>query len=263
MGRRTLHVRFRLCSDRSVLIYSNRADYADDEYIRELLTWKHPHATVSDFQYTEEENMMMLRLPRKECEFILLYGPNSLTRSSVSDLTTASLTHDLYLTLLTLLFAYAYDARSTQHDPSTESAWTICSLVPAFSALDPPPYHSATLTSDFSPSELAETLMPSYRRSLAFPLYRSFAFAEACRLDVAEFLFGGRRTVVRCLLEMKNILDHHDVYYVYSKIWVEDFCVWAQAYARCVDLLLFLFFDPEHVLAVTRLLHHWRIFYKT
>lgn len=30
---------------------------------------------------------------------------------------------------------------------------------------------------------------------------------------------------------MKKILDHHDVYYVYSKIWVEDFCVWAQAYA--------------------------------
>jgi protein SHQ1 len=165
---------------------------------------------------------------------------------------------------VTLLFSYAYDARSTQHDPSTESAWTISSLIPGFSALDPPPYHSerdvtaATLTSEFSSSELVETLLPSYRRSLAFPLYRSFAFAEACRLDVAEFLSRGRRTVVRCLLEMKNILDHHDVYYVYSKIWVDDFCVWAQAYARCVSISCFGLSTTEHTLVATKLLAHWR-----
>lgn len=44
--------------------------------------------------------------------------------------------------------------------------------------------------------------------------------------------------VVRCLLEVKDILDHHEVYYVYSKIWVDDFCVWTQAYARLVSVLL-------------------------
>lgn len=34
---------------------------------------------------------------------------------------------------------------------------------------------------------------------------------------------------------MKNILDHHDVYYVYSKVWLDDLCVWTQAYARSVE----------------------------
>lgn len=34
--------------------------------------------------------------------------------------------------------------------------------------------------------------------------------------------------MLRCLLEMKDILDHHEVYYVYSKIWVNHFCVWIQ-----------------------------------
>ncbi|KAH9854021.1 SHQ1-domain-containing protein [Lenzites betulinus] len=192
------------------------ADFADDEYIQELLAWRNPHTTSSeDIQYTEQENLVMLRLPRKE------YLP------------TAEQTHDLHLTLLTLLFAYAYEARTTQHDPTPESAWTLASLTPAFSALDPPPYGQSRPPerSAFTEAELAETFTASYRRSLAFPLYRSFALAEACRADVAALLARGKRTVTRCLLEMKDILDHHDVYYVYSKIWVDDFCVWTLAYA--------------------------------
>ena len=49
----------------------SRADYVDDEYIQELLHWRHPHAApVEDFHYTEAENATMLRLPRKECEWM-------------------------------------------------------------------------------------------------------------------------------------------------------------------------------------------------
>lgn len=145
-----------------------------------------------------------------------------------------------------------YDVRSTQHDPSTESAWTISALTPAFSALDPAPYGHVeddhlTLIGNgemkFSLSEIANTLTHSYRRSLAFPLYRSFAFAEKCRIDIADILDSGKRTVVRCLLEMKKILDGHDVYYVYSKIWVDDFCVWTQAHARFVVFMSFVVFS--------------------
>lgn len=166
-----------------------------------------------------------------------------LTQTSILDLATRVQTHQLYLTLLTLLFSYAYDARSTQLDPTSESAWTIGILTPAFSALDPPPY---TTTSDLassmpctedvsiSVSDISDALSPSYRRSLAFPLYRSFAFSDACRADVAKLLLRGKRIVFRCLLEMKDILDHHDTYYIYSKIWLEDFCVWIQACAKCV-----------------------------
>ncbi|KAL7283237.1 hypothetical protein ACG7TL_002664 [Trametes sanguinea] len=193
------------------------ADYADDEYIRELIAWPNPHVTsTEEFQYTEKENLTMLRLPRKEY------------------LATPEQTHNLYLTLLTLLFAYAYEMRTTQHDPTPESAWTISSLTPAFSALDPPPYAPVPVpeASEFSEAELTATFTASYRRSLAFPLYRSFALAEACRADVAALLAQGKRVVTRCLLEMKDILDHHDVYYVYSKIWVDDFVVWTFAYAE-------------------------------
>ncbi|THU99343.1 SHQ1-domain-containing protein [Dendrothele bispora CBS 962.96] len=196
------------------------ADFADDEYIQELISWKHPHVVSSEsFQYTEKENMAMLNLPRKE------YLPTPIQ------------THNLYLTLITFLFSYAYESRTNQHDPTPESAWTICSITPCFSALDPSPYNSPSSLDDFTTSELSATLVPSYRRSLAFPLHRSFALSEKCREDVSSFLSRGKRTVFRCLLEMKDILDHHEVYYVYSKIWLDDFCVWTQAYAS--DQVLF------------------------
>ena len=174
---------------------------------------------------------------------------NMLTLTSLLitlDLTTPIQTHYLYLTLVTLLFSYAYESRTNQQDRTPESAWTICSLTPAFSALDPPslelPYTPIIVPdpNTFSSQELIATFVPSYRRSLAFPLHRSFALAEACHLDVSQILLRGKRTVVRCLLEMKHILDHHEVYYVYSKVWVDDFCSWTQASARFVVSLMIL-----------------------
>jgi hypothetical protein len=46
-----------------------RADYADDSSIRELLLWNHPHVSLAGslFEFTEDERLTMLRLPRKDC----------------------------------------------------------------------------------------------------------------------------------------------------------------------------------------------------
>ncbi|KAG6335151.1 hypothetical protein ID866_3935 [Astraeus odoratus] len=192
------------------------ADYADDECIRELVAWQNPDlTTAAEVIYTEAENMTMLRLPRKEYMMDQLQERN------------------LYLTLIALLFAHAYDKRTTLGEPTAESAWTICSLIAAFSALDPPPYSPVGFAgeTDFGPTnaEIMSTLVTSYRRCLTFPLYRSYQLAERCKKDVAITLFKGKRLITRYLLGMKDILDHHDVYYVYSKIWVDDFCVWIQA----------------------------------
>lgn len=182
-----------------------------------MINWHDPDLTyAAELVITEDEKMAMLRLPRKE------YIMDSFQE------------HNLYLTLITLMYAHAYDKRTTLNDPTAESAWTICNLVAAFSALDPPPYSPVEFSGvalDFTDAELTSTLVTSYRRSLAFPLYRSFHLAERCRQDVAAAFRRGKRLLTKYLLELKNILDHHDVYYVYSKIWVEDFCVWIQANA--------------------------------
>lgn len=191
------------------------ADYADDGYIQELLHWRPPYTSEAPVDFTEDEKLEMLGLPRREY------------------LATQQQTDGLYVTLITILFSYAYEARTTQMDSTPESAWTICSLTPAFSALDPPPYAPGP---PLSPDNLVSALIPSYRRSLCLPLFRSFRLADTCRADVATLLTRGKRAVLRCLLAMKRILDHHEVYYVYSKLWLNDFCVWVQGYAS--DALL-------------------------
>ena len=148
----------------------------------------------------------------------------------------------MYLLLITFLFSYAYEVRSTKNDFNPESAWTICTLTASIAALDAPPYDppvnyvptTSALLENFSQAQLLATLVTCYRRSLAFPLYRSFALADACRIDLANFLLKGQRMVIRCFLDMKRILDHHEVYYVYNKIWVDDLCTWLQTCARFV-----------------------------
>lgn len=170
------------------------------------------------------------------------YSPFYKSHACRTDLATPEQTRNLYLTLLTILFAYTFDARTTQHDPTPESAWTLCTLVPAFSALDPPPYDTLTTspaqpapptTLTFTPSTLHSTVVASLRRTLAFPLYRSVALSSKCIADVATILLHGKRAVLRALLAAKRILDAHDVYYVYSKVWVDDFCRWTARDARC------------------------------
>ena len=156
------------------------------------------------------------------------------------DLVTKTQEHNLYLILLTMLFSYVYDARTTQNEATPESAWTICSLTPAFSSLDPPPYEECpTSTSMFGADEVRATLSHSIRRALAFPLYRSFALCLKCIEDLCVILRHGRRTVLRALLETRRILDHHEVYYVYSRIWMDDFCRWIAADAKWVAFINF------------------------
>ncbi|KAJ7881388.1 SHQ1 protein-domain-containing protein [Mycena olivaceomarginata] len=183
------------------------ADYADDEYIQELIIWENPRLfDSSPFQFTDAENLALLNLPRKEY------------------LTDTRQTKNLYLTLVTILFSYAYETRTTQGDSTPESAWTICSLVPAFSALDSPPY-SAPTTSSATPTS------PPILSPLPLLPSLSLLCAGRNRADVAALFLLGKRTILRVLLETKFILDHHEVYYVYSKIWLEDFCVWVQSFA--------------------------------
>lgn len=119
----------------------------------------------------------------------------------------------MHLTLVSILFSYMYDARTTGHEPTSESAWTIAALTPCFAALVQQP-------------TLRETVVASYRRALCWPLYRSWKLCERVKGDVVSLLERGTKAVLRALLETNKILAGHDVYYVYSKVWVEDYCVW-------------------------------------
>ncbi|KAG2223282.1 hypothetical protein INT45_007008 [Circinella minor] len=171
-------------------------------------------STESLIKFTEKEQSIMRDLPKKE----YLLSNEKVT----------------YLGLVDLLFAYSYNHRIFEGEDSVESVWFIGKLSPTIACLE-----------QFT--TLREVLVACYRRSLAYPLYRNFALCEKILQDVYILMRLGKRAILKALLSMKDLLDHHDVYYVYSKIWLDDYCVWIQH-------------SSDHVLrTLAHELHHFSI----
>ncbi|KAF9976360.1 Hsp90 cochaperone shq1 [Actinomortierella ambigua] len=145
--------------------------------------------------FTAKEQDLLRDLPKRE---YLLQHPKS-----------------TYLGLVDILFAYSYNLRVTEGDNTVETPWTICKLAATMAALD-----------QFT--TLRETVVAAFRRMLAYPLYRQWVLATKVLQDVYVLLRLGRRGVLRALLAVKDVLDHDDVYYIYSKMFIEDYCVWIQ-----------------------------------
>ncbi|KAF9285378.1 hypothetical protein BGZ68_003935 [Mortierella alpina] len=146
--------------------------------------------------FSEKEQELMRDLPRRE--YIL------------------ENTKSTYLSLIDILFAYSYDLRVSEGDTTVETAWTICKLSPSMAALD-----------QFT--TLKETVLACYRRALAYPLTRNWNLVNKVLQDVYVIFKLGRRGILRALLAIKDVLDHDDVYYIYSKMFIEDYCVWIQS----------------------------------
>ncbi|KZO95211.1 SHQ1-domain-containing protein [Calocera viscosa TUFC12733] len=181
------------------------ADFMDDTMIKEVLVQE---AAFSDLlqdtvSFTDDENAVLLQLPQREY------------------LLTPELNRNLYLTLLPLLFSTIYDALTTFSDPTSQSAWTVSALCPSFVALNSLP----------SSSTLQSTMIACYRRTLAYPLYRSWALCERIREEVAGVLKKGRRGVVKVLLWTRALLDAGGPYAAYSRVWVDDYVRWTQIHA--------------------------------
>ncbi|CAG8631110.1 1995_t:CDS:2, partial [Ambispora leptoticha] len=150
-------------------------------------------------KFTEKETLMMMNLPNKS---YLIQNTDA-----------------IYFGLVDLLYAYSYNHRVYEGEITVESAWTIGKLSPTISCLE-----------EFN--SLEETIIALFRRSLAYPWYRNFELSEKCLDDVYVLLKLGRRAILKVLLELKDIFDHHDIYYTYSKIWLDDYCIWCQTKAN-------------------------------
>ncbi|KAJ1962607.1 hypothetical protein GGI12_002558 [Dipsacomyces acuminosporus] len=149
-------------------------------------------------EFTEEEKKAMLDLPRKT---------HLITNEQA-----------VYLGLIDILFAYSLDCRINKGEPTVESVWSIGTLSPTLSNLE----HFSSLRS---------VIVACFRRALAYPLYRNWDLCEKALEDVYVVLKLGRRAVLKVMLETKLMFDQHDVYYVYSKVFLDDYCVWLQTAA--------------------------------
>lgn len=136
--------------------------------------------------------------------------------------------------LVDLLFAYVYDHMTTSGDPTVESAWTVSTLSATLACLE-----------DWldDKSEATKPLLMAVghsclRRSLIYPYLRNFEFGCHCWKQVQQILDKGMRCVIRCLLQLRSILDHSELYYLGNKLWLDPYLAWLQRDAERVEALL-------------------------
>ncbi|CAK7906017.1 protein Shq1p [[Candida] anglica] len=187
----------------------------DDKLFSRLLEWKSPTTKkvmkwykenktgIMTVDFSTKEQEQMLDLPRKS--YILEEQQKQ----------------ELLTLLVSLLFAYHFDLRETEGDHNIESAWTIGRLTPQISFLD-----AAIVQGAVEQNVLKATVITSVRRALSYPLHRNYALCAKVWEDVYYSLRGGKRLIIKCLLDLREMFRFHDVYYVYCKIWLDDLCAW-------------------------------------
>jgi protein SHQ1 len=123
------------------------------------------------------------------------------------------------LGLLDILYAFAYDHRTTMGEPTVESAWTIAKLSSTLSWFD-----------KFETPQ--EVLIACVRRALCFPLYRHYKLAVKIIDDVKAILKLGKRAVLKCFLNIKYLFDRSDNRHYLSRLYIDHYCVWIQSLSR-------------------------------
>ena len=141
------------------------------------------------------------------------------------------------LCLMDILFAYAYDHRTTDGDPTVESSWTVMILSPTLSWLENY-YHPY--------DTLADIMRWSIRRSFIYPYLRSYDLAKHITEDVCNILKKGRRTVIRCLLQLHKIMEQSESHYLFNKLYIDPLIGYiqqcdeeeVQKFGKSLELLL-------------------------
>ena len=100
-------------------------------------------------------------------------------------------------------------------EPCCESPWNIHKL-------------SSTLSWFDSFTDLPTVLIACCRRTLIYPLIRSFQLAKKCLLDVMEILSKGKCAILQCLLQMRRLFLDEEHRYLLNTLYLNDYCLWIQ-----------------------------------
>uniref|UniRef100_UPI003590117F protein SHQ1 homolog n=1 Tax=Myxine glutinosa TaxID=7769 RepID=UPI003590117F len=147
--------------------------------------------------FGEEEKEAMLKLPRRK--------PCLLGQAR----------QEALLGMVDILLAYAYDARTTEGEPTVESPWTIRKL-------------SGTLCWFETFHSLHEVLVCFVRRVVCYPLFRRFDLALQAVADAADILKLGRRASLKALLAVHRLFRQNDPAYILNDLYLTEYCVWIQ-----------------------------------
>jgi protein SHQ1 len=131
--------------------------------------------------------------------------------------------------LLDILFAYVYDHLLTQGEATVESAWTISTLSCSLSWLD----NSRGFTSfnDSQSGGVGDVVTASLRRTLIYPYFRNLEFGlhvwnQVC--EILQFPSDATKCVIRCMLQVRTILEQSELYYLGNKLYIDPYLAWLQ-----------------------------------
>ncbi|XP_067024259.1 protein SHQ1 homolog isoform X2 [Acropora muricata] len=148
-------------------------------------------------QFTDAEKDQLRRLPNKD---YLLDKEEEIP---------------LYLGLVDIIYAYAYNHRTTEGENTVESCWTIARISSTFSWFE-------------SFTSVKDVLISCARRTLAYPLYRHWSLVAAVLQDTKEIFALGRRQILKCLLEIHALFLEEDPWFLLNDLYITDYCVWIQ-----------------------------------
>lgn len=183
------------------------ADLFEDGEIQRLINYNPDWEALYDeaqsntsedkIQFTSEEKDRLRKLPSKE--YLL---DKEQCRS-------------VFFGLIDILFAYAYNKRTTEGENTVESSWTINKI-------------SATLCWLETFSSLSEVAITCIRRSLIYPLYRHFELSVTILEDVRKIIMLGRKYIIKCLLEIHEMFNLNEPRYILNDLFIVDYIVWMQ-----------------------------------
>ncbi|CAH0484978.1 unnamed protein product [Peronospora farinosa] len=159
-------------------------------------------SSKSSITFTDAEQELLLRLPRKE----FLLPEDSLEETVVVG------------GLVDILIGFAYEQLTTQGDSGVESTWTVSIVSPTLSWLD-------------SNADLHAVVRSSVRRMITFPFLRQYDLAMRSVCEASELLKRGKRVVLRALLMLHRVIEKSETQYLLNALYIQDYCVWIQSIA--------------------------------
>ncbi|XP_037638377.1 protein SHQ1 homolog isoform X1 [Sebastes umbrosus] len=182
------------------------ADMFKDDEIKGLLKFRPWWEKLSPS--TEQEGEAAVSFTADEKEQLRKFT----NRSYLLDKTSR---HQVWLSLVDILLAYCYEARSTEGEHNVESPWTIRKL-------------SGTLSWLETYGSLQDVLVSFGRRVLCYPLYRHFSMVSAAVRDTTKILQSGKACVLKCLLDIHKVFRENEPAYILNDLYITDYCIWIQ-----------------------------------
>ncbi|XP_065560028.1 protein SHQ1 homolog [Artemia franciscana] len=181
-------------------------DFNEDHYLADLMDplslllnalKMAPPYLDSDINLTTEEEDYIISLPKKS------YLVSKVQKKILS------------LTVVGLVYSWAYDRRVTEGDHCIESGWAIAKVCPVLSYFE-----------DFE--DLRFLLVACVRRSITYPMLRSWDLSLLTIKDTSSIFRKGKLAILKCLLKVRKLFMESDPRYILNQLYLDDLCVWIQ-----------------------------------